>query len=138
MYPEELVKPMRQDLVSAGFTELKSAADVDKVLTEKKGSLLLVFNSVCGCAAGNARPGLKMALKHKVKPEKLTTVFAGQDVEAVKQARSYVKGYPPSSPSVALFKDGKLVYMMERHDIEGHHPEHIAENLKHAFDAFLK
>jgi putative YphP/YqiW family bacilliredoxin len=138
MYPEELVKPMRQDLTSVGFQELKTASEVDKALTEADGSVLVVFNSVCGCAAGNARPGIKMAIKHGNRPDKLTTVFAGQDVDAVKRAREYVKGYPPSSPSVALFKSGKLVYMMERHQIEGHHPEHIAENLTHAFDAFLK
>ena len=138
MYPEELVKPMRNELTTVGFQELKTPNDVDKIMNENKGSMLVVVNSICGCAAGNARPGVRMALKHAIVPDKLTTVFAGQDTEATKRMREYIKGYPPSSPSMALFKDGKLVYMMERHQIEGHHPEHIAENLTHAFDAFLK
>ncbi len=138
MYPEELVTPMRRELTELGFEEWKSAKDVDSVLGKKRGTVLVVFNSVCGCAAGNARPGVKMALKHPTLPQKLATVFAGQDTEAVARAREYVKGYPPSSPSMALFKDGKLVHMVERHDIEGHHPETIAQNLQHAFDAYLK
>ena len=137
MYPEELVTPMRKELTSVGFEEWRSAADVEKALGEKKGSVLVVFNSVCGCAAGNARPGIKMALKNKKLPQKLATVFAGQDTEAVAKARSYTTGYPPSSPSAALFKDGKLVYMLERHQIEGHHPQEIAESLTHAFEAYL-
>lgn len=137
MYPEELVTPMRKELTSVGFEEWRNAADVDNVLGEKKGSVLVVFNSVCGCAAGNARPGIKMALKHKKLPQKLATVFAGQDTDAVAKARTYTTGYPPSSPSVALFKDGKLVYMMERHQIEGHPPQEIAANLTKAFDANL-
>ncbi len=136
MYPEELITPMRKELTGVGFQEWKTAADVERGLTEK-GSVLLVFNSVCGCAAGNARPGVKMALKHKKLPQRLATVFAGQDVEATQTARKHTVGYPPSSPSMALFKDGKLVYMMERHDIEGHHPQTIAENLTHAFEAYL-
>ncbi len=136
MYPEELVTPMRRELTAVGFEEWKSAADVEAGL-KAKGSTLLVFNSVCGCAAGNARPGIKLALKHKKLPNKLATVFAGQDTEATQKARSFTVGYPPSSPSMALFKDGKLVHMIERHDIEGHHPDTIAENLKHAFDAYL-
>lgn len=136
MYPEELITPMRKELTGVGFQEWKTGAEVEKGLAEK-GSVLLVFNSVCGCAAGNARPGVKMALKHKKLPQRLATVFAGQDVEATQVARKHTVGYPPSSPSMALFKDGKLVYMMERHDIEGHHPQTIAENLTHAFEAYL-
>jgi putative YphP/YqiW family bacilliredoxin len=138
MYPEELVTPMRNELTELGFEEWKSAADVDQVLGNDSGTVLVVFNSVCGCAAGNARPGVKLALKHNNLPKKFATVFAGQDTEAVAKARSYIKGYPPSSPSMALFKDGKLVHMVERHDIEGQHPEMIAQNLTHAFDAYLK
>lgn len=138
MYPEELVTPMRKELTELGFEEWKSADDVENVLSNNSGTVLVVFNSVCGCAAGNARPGVKLALKHNNLPMKLATVFAGQDKEAVEKARSYIKGYPPSSPSMALFKDGKLVHMIERHDIEGHHPETIAQNLQHAFDAYLK
>ena len=134
MYPEELVKPMRQELTAVGFRELKTADDVDTVMKDSSGTLLVVFNSVCGCAAGNARPGIRLALKNKTKPTLLATVFAGQDQEATARARSYVKGYPPSSPSVALFKQGKLVYMMERHQIEGHHPQMIAEGLIEAFN----
>lgn len=137
MYPEELVTPMRKELTSVGFEEWRSAAEVEKALSEKKGSVLVVFNSVCGCAAGNARPGIKMALKSKKLPQKLATVFAGQDTDAVAKARAYTTGYPPSSPSAALFKDGKLVYMMERHQIEGHHPQEIAENLTKAFEQYL-
>jgi putative YphP/YqiW family bacilliredoxin len=127
---------MRLDLTSAGFKELKTAEDVDQTIPNQKGTLLLVMNSVCGCAAGAARPGVKLALNDGKKPEMLTTVFAGQDLEATSQARKYTLPYPPSSPAIALFKDGKLVHFLERHHIEGRSAEMIAENLKMAFDEF--
>ena len=115
---------------------LKTVEDVEKTLPNAKGTLLLVMNSVCGCAAGSARPGIKMALSGDKKPEKLTTVFAGQDLEATSKARQYTLPYPPSSPSIALFKDGKLVHFIERHHIEGRSAEMIAENLKEAFQEY--
>lgn len=136
MYPPELVAPMKADLTNAGFKELVTAAEVDEVLNKKEGTTLVVVNSVCGCAAGAARPGVKMAVKHNKKPSNLVTVFAGVDGEAVAQARKYFLPYPPSSPSMALFKDGKLVHFLERHHIEGRNAEMIAENLKAAFDQF--
>ncbi len=135
-YPEYICAPMRADLTSAGFEELKTAEEVDKIIPSEKGTLLLVLNSVCGCAAGAARPGVKLALKDGKKPGKLTTVFAGQDLEATSQARKYTLPYPPSSPAIALFKDGKLVHFLERHHIEGRSAEMIAENLKEAFAEF--
>ncbi|MCB0395664.1 MAG: BrxA/BrxB family bacilliredoxin [Flavobacteriales bacterium] len=138
MYPEELVAPMRQDLTEVGFVELRTANEVDEVLSNTAGTVLVVVNSVCGCAAGMARPGVKMALTGGIKPDKLTTVFAGQDQEATAKARSYMMPYPPSSPSVALFKDGKLVHFIERHHIEGRTAEMIAENLSGAFQEFCK
>lgn len=136
MYPPELVAPMKADLTSVGFKELVSAVEVDEVLSRKEGTTLVVVNSVCGCAAGAARPGVKLAINHSKKPKNLVTVFAGVDTEAVAQARKYFLPYPPSSPSVALFKDGKLVHFLERHHIEGRSAEMIAENLKAAFDQF--
>ena len=136
MYPEEMVIPMREDLTSAGFEELKTAEEVDNVLSEKNGTVLIVVNSVCGCAAGNARPGVKAAVQNDKHPDKLTTVFAGVDTEAVEKARSYLLPYPPSSPSIGLFKDGKLVHFLERHHIEGRPAEMIAENLKEAFEEY--
>ncbi len=136
-YPEQLCAPMRLELTGAGFTELKSAADVDTNIPASKGTTLLVINSVCGCAAGAARPGVKLALSRtEMKPDHLVTVFAGQEVEATAQARKYLAPYPPSSPAVALFKDGQLVHMLERHNIEGHSAEMIAENLSAAFEEF--
>ncbi len=135
-YPEYICAPMRQDLVSAGFEELKTVEDVEKTIPINKGTLLLVLNSVCGCAAGAARPGVKLALKDGKKPEKLATVFAGQDLEATSKARQYTLPYPPSSPAIALFKDGKLVHFLERHHIEGRSAEMIAENLKEAFNEY--
>ncbi len=135
-YPEYICTPMRLDLTSAGFKELKTAEEVDQTIPNQKGTLLLVMNSVCGCAAGAARPGVKLALNDGKKPEMLTTVFAGQDLEATSQARKYTLPYPPSSPAIALFKDGKLVHFLERHHIEGRSAEMIAENLKMAFDEF--
>ena len=127
---------MRQDLTSVGFEELKTVEDFEKTIPVNKGTLLLVLNSVCGCAAGAARPGVKLALQDGKKPEKLATVFAGQDLEATSKARQYTLPYPPSSPAIALFKDGKLVHFLERHHIEGRSAEMIAENLKEAFKEY--
>ena len=137
MYPEQLVAPMRTELTSAGFQELRTPDQVDSVLSENEGTVLVVVNSVCGCAAGAARPGVKLAIETaNHKPSKLTTVFAGNDAEATAQARKYFAPYPPSSPAMALFKDGKLVHFIERHHIEGRSPQMIAENLKMAFDQY--
>lgn len=135
-YPEYICAPMRQDLISAGFEELKTVEDVENTIPVNKGTLLLVLNSVCGCAAGAARPGVKLALQDGKKPEKLATVFAGQDLEATSKAREYTLPYPPSSPAIALFKDGKLVHFLERHHIEGRSAAMIAENLKEAFKEY--
>ena len=132
-YPELMVAPMRQDLVNIGFRELRTPQEVDEVLGTEKRTLLLAVNSICGCAAGMMRPGVYLSLQGEDKPEVLTTVFAGQDMDATERAREYITGYPPSSPSVALFKDGDLVYMMERHQIEGRYPEQIAEDLRAAY-----
>jgi bacilliredoxin len=136
LYPPEITEPCRQDLVEAGVVELRTPQDVDLVLKNHKGTALVVVNSVCGCAAGMARPGVKMALKHEKLPEKITTVFAGVDKEATEQARKYIVGYPPSSPSIALFKDGNPVFVMERWQIEGRSPQDIAYQLVEAFDEF--
>jgi putative YphP/YqiW family bacilliredoxin len=133
MYPEEMVKPMKAELTEAGFQELYSAADVDAVLA-KEGTTLVVINSVCGCAARNARPGAKMSLNGAKKPNHLVTVFAGVDKEAVDKAREHMFPFPPSSPSMALFKNGELVHMLERHHIEGRPAELIAENLQDAYN----
>lgn len=135
MYPPELVKPMREDLTSIGFTELHSAEDVNNAL-KKEGTTLVVVNSVCGCAAANARPGARMSLQNAKTPDHLVTVFAGVDREAVDAAREQMVPFPPSSPSMALFKNGELVHMLERHHIEGRQAAMIAENLKGAFDEF--
>lgn len=134
MYPEHIVAPMRQELTDAGFTQMSDPKDVDKFLKENSGATLLVVNSVCGCAAGGARPGVRMAMQHANKPDHYVTVFAGVDKDATQQARQHLLPYPPSSPAIALFKDGKLVHILERHHIEGRPPEMIAENLKMAFD----
>lgn len=133
-YPEMMVAPMREDLVRIGFTELRTPDDVDAVLSSDKGSTLVVVNSVCGCAAGMMRPAVYLSLQGEKKPEVLTTVFAGQDMEATDRAREYIVGYPPSSPAVALFRGGDLVYMMERHEIERRHPEDIAAHLRAAYE----
>ena len=133
MYPEELVKPMRQDLAGAGFEELYSSEAVVNALKEQ-GTTLVVVNSVCGCAAANARPGAKMSLQNVKKPDHLVTVFAGVDTEAVNTAREHMVPFPPSSPSMALFKNGELVHMIERHHIEGRPAEMIAENLMEAYN----
>lgn len=137
MYPEQLVAPMRTDLTSAGFKELKTPADVDSELKDQKGTTLLVINSVCGCAAGAARPGIKWALQHsEKKPDTLATVFAGVDKEAVAKAREYTLPYPPSSPSIALFKDGELVHFVERHHIEGRNAQMIGQHLVEVFEEY--
>jgi putative YphP/YqiW family bacilliredoxin len=128
-----MIAPMRQDLVRIGFQELKTSAEVDSVLGTEKRATLLVVNSMCGCAAGAMRPAVYLSLQGDTKPEILTTVFAGQDMEATERAREYIAGYPPSSPSVALFKDGELVYFMERHQIERRYPEEIAADLRAAY-----
>jgi len=133
MYPADLVKPMREDLTTIGFNELQTAADVDAAIT-KEGTTLVVVNSVCGCAAANARPGAKASLANDKKPDNLVTVFAGVDREATDKARGYMVPFPPSSPSMALFKNGELVHMLERHHIEGRPAEMIAENLKDAYN----
>lgn len=135
MYPAEIVNPMKQDLTSAGFEELLTPSAVDGAINAK-GTTLVVVNSVCGCAAGNARPGVKMAVRHAKRPDRITTVFAGFDKEAVAQARTHMAPYPPSSPSIALFKDGALVHFIERHHIEGRPAEMIAANLTAAFDEY--
>lgn len=135
MYPAELVKPMREDLTNVGFEELQTPADVDAALA-KEGTTLVVVNSVCGCAAANARPGARLSLQNANRPSNLTTVFAGVDREATDKARGYMIPFPPSSPSIALFKDGELVHMLERHHIEGRPAELIAENLVDAYNEF--
>ncbi len=135
MYPAELVKPMREDLTNIGFEELQSVAAVEEAL-QKPGTTLVVVNSVCGCAAANARPGTRISLQNAKKPDNLVTVFAGVDKEATEKARSYMLPFPPSSPSIALFKDGELVHMLERHHIEGRPAEMIAENLVDAYNEF--
>jgi putative YphP/YqiW family bacilliredoxin len=127
---------MKEDLTSVGFKELLSANEVDETIKNTEGTLLVVVNSVCGCAAGNMRPGVKLSLNNDKKPSKLTTVFAGVDKDAVEQARKYFLPYPPSSPSIALFKDGKLVHFLERHHIEGGSAIMIAENLNEAYNEF--
>lgn len=136
MYPEELVRPMRAELTNNGFTELKTGEEVDQAFANNKGTTLVVVNSVCGCAAGSARPGVIHSLTGDKKPENLLTVFAGQDSEATARARENMLPYPPSSPAIALFKDGELVHMVERHHIEGRSAEMIAENLQAAYKAF--
>ena len=136
MYPEELVIPMKEDLTNVGFKELLTQQEVDEQINSKPGTTLVVINSVCGCAAANARPAAKLAAESGKRPDHLTTVFAGVDKEAVDQVRRYTLPYPPSSPSMALFKDGKLVHFIERHQIEGVSAELIAENLTAAFDEY--
>jgi putative YphP/YqiW family bacilliredoxin len=134
-YPEYFVAPMRAELTDLGIEELRTAEAVDDALA-RKGTTLVVVNSVCGCAAGKARPGIAMALGHDVKPDHLTTVFAGADIDATERARSYFTGFPPSSPAVALLQDGQLVYMMERRQIEGAPADAIARQLMAAFDQY--
>ncbi len=137
MYPEFFIAPMREELTRLGVRELRTAADVDAAVTGgEAGTLMLVVNSVCGCAAGRARPGVALALQHATKPDAIATVFAGADVEATARAREYFTGYPPSSPAIALLRDGKLIYMMERHQIENREADVIARDLTAAFDKY--
>lgn len=136
MYPEELVIPMKEELTSVGFDELLSPGDVDDALNPNSGTVLVMVNSVCGCAAGSARPAVRMALSTGKKPARLTTVFAGVDKEATERARKYMLPFPPSSPSIGLFKNGKLIHFIERHHIEGNSAQAIAENLKAAFEEY--
>ena len=135
MYPEYLVEPMRAELTNVGFEQLKSAAEVDAAINSE-GTVLVVVNSVCGCAAANARPAAKVAAANEKHPDRLVTVFAGMESEAVDQARSHMMPFPPSSPAMALFKDGKLVHMIERHQIEGRPAQMIADNLIGAFEEY--
>ncbi|HRD39783.1 MAG TPA: BrxA/BrxB family bacilliredoxin [Bacteroidia bacterium] len=135
MYPEALVKPMKAELTSVGFEELLTPENVDKSL-KQEGTVLVVVNSVCGCAAGAARPGVKLSLANAKKPSKLTTVFAGFDTDAVVQARKHFAPYPPSSPCIALFKNGELVHFVERHNIEGRTAQMIADHLKMVYDEY--
>jgi len=135
VYPEFFIAPMRDELTRLGIIELRTAEQVESTLS-KEGTVMVVVNSVCGCAAGRARPGVALALEHEVKPDILATVFAGADVEATDRARSYFTGYPPSSPAVALLRDGKLIYLMERHQIENQEAPGIAKQLTEAFDKY--
>jgi len=136
MYDERFVTPMRQELTRLGIDELRTPQDVDARLRDSKGTTLVVVNSVCGCAARNARPAVASALQHAVKPDHLTTVFAGQDTDATARARSYFTGYAPSSPQIGLLKDGQVVFMLERYQIEGRTADQIANDLVGAFDKY--
>ena len=133
-YPEIMIRPMREDLTRLGAVELKTVEAVDETIKNSQGTLMVVVNSICGCAAGKARPGVALALQNETKPDKVATVFAGADIEATERARSYFTGYGPSSPSIALLKDGKLVYMLERYQIEGRDAQQIAGELTRAFE----
>ena len=133
-YPEHFVAPMRAELAQLGAEELRTAADVDAAVKNTPGTLMIVVNSICGCAAGKARPGIARALRHSSRPDRVATVFAGADIEATDRARSYFTGYPPSSPSIGLLKDGQLIWMLERRQIENQGPEQIAAALTAAFD----
>src|SRR5215475_9332620 len=135
-YSEMLIKPMREDLTRLGVEETRTPEAVDAAVHNTEGTLMVVVNSVCGCAAGKARPGVALALGHDSRPDRSITVFAGADIDATERARGYFIGYPPSSPSIALLQGGKLVYMMERYQIEGRSAEQIADELKKAFDQF--
>ncbi|HEV2827984.1 MAG TPA: BrxA/BrxB family bacilliredoxin [Pyrinomonadaceae bacterium] len=133
-YSELMIRPMREELTRIGVEELRTPEEVQKTLEDSKGTVMVVVNSICGCAAGKARPGIARALQHSVRPDKVGTVFAGADIEATEKARSYFTGYEPSSPSIALLKDGQLVYMMERRQIEGKDASQVASELIQAFD----
>jgi putative YphP/YqiW family bacilliredoxin len=135
-YPELLIKAMREDLTRFGVEETRTPEELDKVIRETKGTVMVVVNSVCGCAAGLARPAIGMALNHPNKPDKVVTVFAGADIAATERARGYFKGYFPSSPSAGILQDGKIVYMLERHQVEGRDAPSIAKDLTEAFDRF--
>src|SRR5208282_4852298 len=134
MYPEIMLIPMREELTRVGVEELRTAADVDRALSAQPGATMVIVNSICGCAAGRMRPAVREALQHTTAPDKVVSVFAGQDKEATERARSYFTGYPPSSPSIAILRNGKLVYMMERRQIEARNASAIAADLKAAFD----
>ena len=136
MYPEIITVPMREELTRLGVQELRTAADVDRELAVRRGTAMIIVNSICGCAAGRMRPAVRVALQNGAKPDRLYTVFAGQDREATERARSYCSGYPPSSPSIALFRDGSLVHMMHRSDIEHREASDIAVELKRVFDQY--
>jgi putative YphP/YqiW family bacilliredoxin len=133
-YPEIMIRPMREDLTRLGVEELKTVDEVDDAVKNSKGTLMVVVNSICGCAAGKARPGVALALQNELKPDRVATVFAGADIEATERARSYFTGYGPSSPSIAILKDGELVYMLERFQIEGRDATQIAGELTQAFE----
>ena len=133
-YSELMIHPMREELTRIGVEEWRTPAEVEKNLNNAKGTVMVVVNSICGCAAGKARPGIARALQHTARPDKVATVFAGADIEATEKARSYFTGYEPSSPSIALLKDGKLVYMLERRQIEGKDASQVAQELTNAFD----
>ena len=135
-YPEIMIHGMRQELANLGIEETKTPEQVKEAVENTEGTLMVIVNSVCGCAAGKARPGVALALQHDKRPDKAITVFAGADIDATARARSYFAPYPPSSPQIALFKDGELVYMLERHQIEGKFAEQIAQELTEAFDRF--
>jgi putative YphP/YqiW family bacilliredoxin len=137
-YPEMLIAPMREDLTRIGVEEMRTAEAVDETVRSSNGTLMVVVNSVCGCAAGKARPGVALALQNAVKPDKVATVFAGADIEATERARSYFTGYGPSSPSIALLKDGQLVYILERYQIEGRDAQQIAGELTQAFEKYCQ
>jgi putative YphP/YqiW family bacilliredoxin len=135
-YPEIMIRPMREDLTRLGVEEMRTPQSVDETIQNSKGTLMVVVNSICGCAAGKARPGVALALQNEKKPDKVATVFAGADIEATERARSYFTGYGPSSPSIALLKDGQLVYMLERYQIEGRDAHQIAGELTNAFEKY--
>ena len=137
-YPEIMIRPMREELTRLGVEELRTPDAVDETIRNSDGTLMVIVNSICGCAAGKARPGVALALQHEVKPDKVATVFAGADVEATERARSYFTGYGPSSPSIALLKNGELVYMLERFQIEGRDAQQIAGELTQAFEKYCK
>ena len=136
MYPEIMVIPMREELTRLGIQELRTAAEVDQAVANQSGTTMVVVNSICGCAAGRMRPAIRLALQHSAKPNRMFTVFAGQDREATERARSYFTGYPPSSPSIGFLRDGKLVHMVQRSDIEHREALDIASELKSVFDKF--
>ena len=138
MFPDMMVLPMREELTRLGLQELRTADEVDRAIPNQSGTTMVVVNSICGCAAGRMRPAVRAALQHSTRPEKLYTVFAGQDKEATEQARSYFVGYPPSSPSIAILRDGKVVHMMHRSDIEHREAVDIAAELKRVFDKFCE
>ena len=136
MYPELMVLPMREELTRLGIQELRTAAEVDRAVANQTGTTMVIVNSICGCAAGRMRPAVRMALEHGRRPERMFTVFAGEDKEATERARSYFTGYPPSSPSIALLRDGELVHMMQRSDIEHREASDIAAEMKKVFDKY--